>query len=272
MLMTDDGPPWLGVYPARYSQSELFTSSEYLDELDTTSSATEAPMRPRHPQYSPRHHRKAVNKPRNLRDQSTLPRSRGEGLLLEGTGTGIAHKQGVDVISHVNGSAEGKKTKGEDLFGLPKIPSSLERNPKLYDAGLQKIDRVKLSKLSHKKQEKLQKETERNMEKYIFTLQRPGIVPRGSKASENVHNLLDTLKLGSFKETGHHSGRDSTEMKHRKQKLYGNTSGMKKNTRELSSQKNQPERHIASTRKTIGSTVPKIQLGPTVSVIENQTQ
>ena len=271
--MTDAEPPWLGVYPARYSQSELFISSEYLDELDTASSATEALMRPRHPQYSPRHHRKAVNKPRNLRDQSTVPRSgREEGFLLEGTMTGIEHKQGVDRISHPNGNAQSKETKGQDLFGLPKIPSSLERNPKLYDAGLQKIDQFKLSKLSHKKQEKLQKETKRNMEKYIFTLQRPGIVPRGSKASENVHNLLDTLKLGSFKETVHHSGRDSTEMKHRKQKLYGNTSGMKRNTRELSSQKNQPERHIASTRKTIGSTVPKFQLGPTVSVIENQTQ
>ena len=264
MLMTDDENPWLGVYPARNSQPELFTSSEYLNDLDAMSSATEAPVRPRHPRYSPRHHRKAVNKPRNLRDQSTVPRAgKDEGFSLEGTGTGIMDKQGIDAISNANEATDRRETKDQDLICFPRIPSSLEKNPKLYHAGLQKIDRFKVSKLSNQKNEKLQKEIERNTEKYIFTLQRPGLVPRGSKASENVHNLLDTLKLASFKEAGHNSRGDSTEMKHRKQKLYGNTSGMKRNTPDLSIRKNQPKAHVATARKT-GFTVPKFQLGPTV--------
>ena len=267
MLMTDDENPYLGVYPARYSQPELFTSPGDLDDLDTMSSAAEAPARSRHPQYSPRHHRKAVNKPRNLRDQSSVPRvGKDEGFLLEGNGTGITPKQRIDAISNGKGATDRRETKDEDLICLPRIPSSLERNPKLYHAGLQKIDQFKPSKLSNQKNEKLQKEIKRNMEKYIFTLQRPGLVPRGSKASENVHNLFDTLKLASFKGAGHNSRGESIEVKHRKQKLYGNTSGMKRNTPDLSTQNNHPKRHVAAARKTEGFTVPKFQLGPTFSV------
>ena len=231
--------PWMTVNSTRANNPDYVTLSDYLDDLDAISPGTEAiladylpPIRLKHHQYSPRHHRKAVNKPRNLRDQTVLPMaSRDENFLLEGTGSLLISKKIPGMNSGGNENAQSRCINEDEEIPLPRIPSSLAKNPKIFEAGLQRKDRPKQSMLSRMKyNEKMRREIELNAQKYIFTLQQPSMISRGSKAIESVHNLMSSLKMAKSNNAFHKNSSSDTNM--RKQRLYGNTSGMKRNVEE----------------------------------------
>ena len=212
MLMMDDDafPPWMGVYSS--NNPGYMTSTEYQDDLDATSPGTEAiladylpPLRSKHLQYSPRHYRKAVNKPRILRDQSVVPvKDKNEKFLLEGTGSRLILKLSPDRNAVGNENTQSRCSTEEENGSLPRIPSSLAKNPKVFEAGLQKKERPKHSKFTQMKyNEKFRKEIELSAEKYIFTLQQSSMTSRGSKATESVHSLLGSLQT-SAKSSGVH--------------------------------------------------------------------
>ena len=271
--MMDDNPfpPWKGVYSS--NNPGYMTSSENLDDLDATSPGTEAiladylpPLRSKHLQYSPRHYRKAVNKPRILRDQSVVPvKGKNEKFLLEGTGSRLISKLSPDRNAVGNENTQSRcSTEEEEDGSLSRIPSSLAKNPKIFEAGLQKKERPKHSKLTQMKyNEKLRKEIELSAEKYIFTLQQSSMTSRGSKATESVHNLLGYLQTPA-KSNGIHKN-SSGDSRVRKQRLYGNTSGMKRNVEEPSINQRTHERHLTSPRKRESPKMPPFQLGPIIS-------
>ncbi len=245
MLMASDEPPapWMGVYPTRFFQTE--GDLEELDEDNSLTPGTEAiladylpPVRARLPQYSPRRHRHAINKPRTLKNISIVPLELGtpnygeEGLSLEGT------RQKFTPRTVGNDIAEGTRqiftprtaTRGSDVSKdtgvkrdyrdinrndseksesyLPRIPSGLERNPKIFQAGLKKSTVPKLStvrvgneyvymkgtKKLYRHQQKLKKELENTAHRHIFTLQQPSMTSRGSRATENIHSLMGSLR------------------------------------------------------------------------------
>ena len=243
MLMTTDEPPapWMGVYPTRFFQTQ--GEPEDIDEDNSLTPGTEAiladylpPVRARLPQYSPRRHRNAVNKPRTLKNISIVPLELGnphyteDSLSLEGTRQRFTPRAGGnDVIEGIRQRFTPRTTGGDDIKRksdvtkdngpkdkaadvsesyLPRIPSGLERNPKIFQAGLKKSTVPKLStvrvgneyvymkgtKKLYRHQQKLKKELESTAHRHIFTLQQPSMTSRGSRATENIHSLMGSLR------------------------------------------------------------------------------